>query len=184
MVAGFCASDGPLSIRPLTTDDADDLHRWLNDPAVLAFYDGRDNPGSRDRIKQHYLSKTGHPVQGCIVQWQTKPVGYLQVYPLDAEDIERFGFPMQQRSIGMDMFLGESSLWGQGIGTRLTQLASDALLEKWGADRVILDPRVSNLRAVHVYQKCGFVVLQRLIRHEYHEGVWEDCWLMEKRRPL
>ncbi len=184
MLAGFSAAEGLLSIRPLAPGDGRHLHRWLNDPAVLAFYDGRDTPGTWERIREHYLSKTGYPEQGCLVEWQHAPAGFLQVYPLEPGDAARFGFPAAQKSVGMDMFLGETSLWGHGIGTQLTRVASDALLDHWGADRVVLDPRVANTRAVHVYQKSGFVIIKRLIHSEYHEGVWEDCWLMERRRRL
>ncbi len=184
MVAGFSAAQGSLSIRPLAAGDGPHLYRWLNDPTVLTYYDGRDTPADWDYIEHHYMRKTGHPVQGCMVEWHNKPAGFLQVYPLDFKDVERFGFPAYEYSVGMDMFLGETSLWGHGLGTQLTRWASDTLLNYWGAHRVILDPRISNARAVHVYQKCGFVILTRLICHEYHEGVWEDCWLMEKRRTL
>lgn len=181
MLAGFSAAKGLLSIRPLAPEDGRHLYRWLNDPAVLAFYDGRDNPGTWDRIAAHYLNKTGFPEQGCLVEWRQAPAGFLQVYPLAPADTARFGFPTDDMTVGMDMFLGETSLWGQGIGTQLTRVASDALLGHWGADRVVLDPRISNTRAVHVYQKAGFSIVKRLSGHEYHEGVWEDCWLLERR---
>ena len=48
------------------------------------------------------------------------------------------------------------------------------------ARRVILDPHQNNPRAVRAYQKAGFRIIKPLPAHELHEGVMEDCWLMEK----
>jgi aminoglycoside 6'-N-acetyltransferase len=42
-----------------------------------------------------------------------------------------------------------------------------------------MDPRVSNERAIHCYEKCGFQKVKVLKEHELHEGVLEDCWMME-----
>ncbi|MCH7907536.1 MAG: GNAT family N-acetyltransferase, partial [Chloroflexi bacterium] len=35
---------GPVSLRPLTRDDIPRVQRWLNDPAVMAFWSGLDRP--------------------------------------------------------------------------------------------------------------------------------------------
>ncbi|WP_376711556.1 GNAT family N-acetyltransferase [Alicyclobacillus acidiphilus] len=47
------------------------------------------------------------------------------------------------------------------------------------ADRVVMDPRVENTRAIHVYEKCGFRQVKLLPQRELHEGKRHDCWLME-----
>ena len=54
-------------------------------------------------------------------------------------------------------------------------------LQEAGAAAVILDPHANNPRALRCYEACGFRKVKFLPQHELHEGVWEDCWLMEYR---
>lgn len=175
----FRVEDGPLAVRPVRPDDAVHLFRWLNDPRVLAYYEGRDRPQSWARIQSHFLSRSGNPVVGGMVLWENQPVGYLQAYPLQADDLSRYGYCLDEQIFGMDMFIGETARWGMGIGTRLVNACTDTLA-RFKASRVVLDPRVENARAIHVYQKCGFRIVKRLVQAEYHEGAWHDCWLMER----
>lgn len=79
---------------------------------------------------------------------------------------------------GFDMFIGEPDLWGAGLGTSVCVVAISALLAR-GADRVLIDPRVVNERAVRVYEKVGFRTVKVLPGNELHEGFHYDCWLME-----
>jgi RimJ/RimL family protein N-acetyltransferase len=79
----------------------------------------------------------------------------------------------------MDQFIGVPDIWGQGIGTQLVFTVSRHLLQNKQAQRVVVDPRVDNPRAIHVYEKCGFHTVRRLLRHEWHEGTYHDGWLME-----
>ena len=44
---------------------------------------------------------------------------------------------------------------------------------------MVLDPHVDNERAIRCYEACGFHKVKKLPKHELHDGVWVDCWLME-----
>jgi aminoglycoside 6'-N-acetyltransferase len=52
------------------------------------------------------------------------------------------------------------------------------LFESLDAQRVTIDPHVSNHRAVRCYEKAGFRKVRLLPRQELHEGEYWDCWLM------
>ncbi|MCL5116506.1 MAG: acetyltransferase [Firmicutes bacterium] len=180
-MSAFPLTAGSLTIRPLIPEDVAPLRRWLTTPEVLAYYEGRDRPHTEEMVRERYLSKTGEPVQGLLILWWDAPAGYLQVYPLSMADCVAYGYEPGLSVFGMDLFIGEPSLWNQGIGTAVVMEAAHALFTRGGAQRLVVDPRVENDRAVHVYKKCGFAIQKRLVRHEHHEGAWHDCWLMEKR---
>jgi aminoglycoside 6'-N-acetyltransferase len=40
-------------------------------------------------------------------------------------------------------------------------------------------PQAWNERALRCYEKCGFVKKIFLKQHEWHEGEYRDCWLIE-----
>jgi aminoglycoside 6'-N-acetyltransferase len=171
---------GDLGIRPLTYKDVPILHQWLNDPRVLAYYEGRDKPHDMDMVRERFLSKTDlSDVLGCLVTWKGSPLGYVQVYPILGKELALYGYPHDHRIFGMDQFLGEPDLWNQGIGTLLVGAVVDWLIQECKAERVVMDPRVENVRAIHVYEKCGFRKVKLLPQRELHEGTYRDCWLME-----
>lgn len=53
------------------------------------------------------------------------------------------------------------------------------LVEHKQADRVVMDPQTRNTRALKCYEKCGFKRIKILPKHEFHEGEYQDCWLIE-----
>jgi aminoglycoside 6'-N-acetyltransferase len=81
---------------------------------------------------------------------------------------------------GIDLFIGEPDYWNRGIGTRIVAGAAAHLFATRGVEIVTVDPRADNLRAIRCYEKAGFRTTRLLPRHELHEGVWHDCWLMER----
>jgi aminoglycoside 6'-N-acetyltransferase len=156
------------------------MARWLTDPAVLAYYEGRDNPFPLERVQRKYTPRVHgqHPTMPCFMLDATTPVGYLQYYPLAADQRLAFDIPDGARSFGMDLFIGETNRWSRGLGTSFVCLATRYLVGTCAATHITLDPRADNLRAMKCYQKCGFHLWKRLPQHEYFEGAYRDCWLM------
>jgi aminoglycoside 6'-N-acetyltransferase len=168
-----------LRVRTLGSEDVQDLCRWLSDPAVLEFYEGRDRPLDPETARRCYLSKRGAPVTGCIVEWRGRPIGFAQFYPLDAAEKTALGYGPADCIFGMDQFIGEPARWNQGIGTRLVTAMVEYLRGERGAGRVVVDPRTDNPRAIRCYEKSGFRKVKVLHENELHEGRRRDCWLME-----
>lgn len=178
------ARAGDLSIRALTDDarDVELLAGWLSDPRVLEWYEGRDRPFDVARVREHYgpQAQAAEGVRGCIAVEAGEPVGYLQYYPLTGLAHE-YGLDATTDLTavwGVDLFVGDPSRWGSGIGTAMLTLLVDRLFVTEGAVRVVIDPRVANERAVRSYEKVGFRRERVLPEHEVHEGQAWDCWLM------
>lgn len=49
-------SRGALSVRRLEPQDAPLLVKWLSDPAVLEYYEGRDRPHDLDLVRAHFFA--------------------------------------------------------------------------------------------------------------------------------
>ncbi len=172
--------DHGLALRPVRIDDGSILYRWLNDSRVLAFYEGRDRRHDMNMVRERFLSKTSpNPVLGHLVFWQGVPVGYVQTYLVDGDELMLYGYSRFDQVYGMDLFLGEPDRWNQGIGTLLVRAVANRLIQECEAEVIVVDPRVDNLRAVHVYEKCGFKRIRLLRNRELHEGKYHDCWLMQ-----
>ena len=117
------------------------------------------------------------------------PIGWQQWYAIDGPEEEEwraaYGLEPDSGAYGIDQFIGESRLHGQGLGSAQVRVVSDWLLgpDGPGAAFVVTDPIVENERAVRAYEKAGFVKVRVLPAHETLDGVKRDSWLMEKRKP-
>jgi aminoglycoside 6'-N-acetyltransferase len=178
--------DAHLAIRLMRDNLADYqiLSAWLTNPRVLEFYKGRDRPLSLEDVQSHYGPRIrgAEDVTPCFILSQSMPIGYMQFYRLTEESRTSYALPLDysvNSAYGIDQFIGEASLWNRGIGTRSISLLLRYLFQTRNARKVVLDPHVSNLRAIRCYEKCGFRKVRLLPAHELHEGIRRDSWLME-----
>ena len=152
-----------VSLRLLLPEDAPYLLKWLTDPVVLEWYEGRDNPFTPEKVQEHFYCED--EVSRCAILYKERPVGYVQVYPF--ED-----------GYAMDQFIGEPDCWGKHMGRTFIGIILDYLVKNKNARAVYVDPRTVNERAIRCYEACGFKKVKLLPKSELHEGEYQDCWLM------
>jgi len=171
-----------LRIRTLTEKDFPLMLKWLTDDRVLQFYGGRDKKYTLETLKEHYTEPWEDEVIRVIIEYNGQPIGYGQIYKMYDELYDDYQYPRSNEIVyGMDQFIGEVDYWSKGIGTKYTRMIFDFLKEERNVDAVILDPHQDNPRAIRMYQKSGFRIIEDLPEHELHEGKKEDCYLMEYR---
>ena len=174
--------NGDIRIRTLKEDDYSLLLKWLSDERVLEFYEGRDKKYTLEEIKKHFSEKWEDELFRVIIEYQGTPIGYGQIYKMYDELYDDYNYPRSDEIVfGMDQFIGEPEYWSKGIGTKYTKMVFDFLKKERNADAVVLDPHKNNSRAIRMYQKSGFRIIEDLPEHELHEGKKEDCYLMEYR---
>ena len=133
-------------------------------------------------MRHHYATAAlaVEGVTGCVIEHGDEPVGYLQYFPVASFGAE-YGLDAGDDTADVwacDMFVGDADRWGQGIGGAALRAVLDHLVIDRGARRVLIDPRVVNERAVHLYERVGFRRVKVLAGHEVHEGRAWDNWLM------
>ncbi|MCP1183024.1 GNAT family N-acetyltransferase [Paenibacillus sp. 1781tsa1] len=168
-----------ITVRFLETEDEHQLVKWLTDPEVLQYYEGRDRPHDLEQVREHFYNQDDDATR-CIVEYGGHPIGYIQFYELEEEERTEYGYGDTDEIIyGTDQFIGEIDYWNKGIGTLLVQSMLAYLTHEKEARKVVMDPQSWNLRAISCYEKCGFQRIKLLEKHEQHEGQMRDCWLME-----
>lgn len=172
--------NGSLKIRKLEVKDNVLLEKWLSDPAVLEFYEGRDNPFDLEKVNEIFYSEDDDEVK-CMVEFDGVEIGYIQFYLIEDETKNEYGYS-DERIYGTDQFIGNVEYWNKGIGTLLVTTMVNYLIHEKKADRVVMDPQVRNTRAIRCYEKCGFKKVKILPKRELHEGKYQDCWLIEYKR--
>jgi len=89
-----------------------------------------------------------------LVSLDGRPFAYVQDYDIGAwpqEHLDR----LPERSRGLDTFIGEPDLIGQGHGPAYLRLVARQLIAE-GAPCVVVDPDPGNLRARRAYARAGF----------------------------
>lgn len=173
---------GPITVRELEERDESSLVFWLSNPDVLQYYGGRDHPHDPALVREHFY--VDDEETRCLIEYDGKPIGYIQFYPLDEEGLYHYGYEKAEAgsiAFGMDQFIGEPTYWNQGIGTKLVSSMVDYLVHHRQAERIVMDPQTWNERAIACYEKCGFRKVRMLEKHELHEGELRDCWIIEYR---
>lgn len=174
---GMLFQNGKLLVRTLGEKDSCQLEKWLSDPRVLEYYEGRDSPFDLEKVKKEFYVKEDY-VSKCMVVFEGKEIGYIQFYPLEEETKMEYGYE-DGNLYGIDQFIGETVYWNKGVGTLLVTSMVNFLMEHKKADLIVMDPQTKNTRAIKCYEKCGFKKVKILPKHELHEGEYRDCWLME-----
>ena len=83
---------GPIAVRPLAQQDAPVLLKWMTNPLVLEFYGGRDLTYTFEKIQEEfYTLEKG--ARRCLVELEGNPVGYIQIYQLDAALCREYHYP-------------------------------------------------------------------------------------------
>lgn len=141
-----------LEIRTLEENDKNLLVKWLSDPRVLEFYEGRDNPFDLEKVNNVFFANEDEEVK-CIVNFAGKDIGYIQFYELDDETKKEYGY-VNENVYGTDQFIGEVEYWNKGIGSLLVTSMVDFLIQQKKADRIVMDPQTRNKRALKCYEKC------------------------------
>ncbi|MFX3647788.1 MAG: GNAT family N-acetyltransferase [Paenibacillus sp.] len=168
-----------ITVRFLEIEDEHQLMKWLTDPKVLQYYEGRDRPHDLEMVREHFYNQDDNATR-CIVEYGGNLIGYIQFYELEEEERTEYGYEDTDEIIyGTDQFIGEVDYWNRGIGTQLVQSMQVYLINEKQARKVVMDPQAWNLRAISCYEKCGFQKIKLLEKHEQHEGQMRDCWLME-----
>ncbi len=145
---------GPrLHIRRAQLEDAAASYRWFANPTVTTFLP---------------LAGKGHlPIENinaylARVATSDRPDLAVTIESLDQGPIGCGGFRnFDADGAELSIVLGEPSSWGQGLGTEAMQLLVAFAFGALDLHRVWLIVRADNERAVKLFSRRGFVVVER-----------------------
>jgi aminoglycoside 6'-N-acetyltransferase len=149
-------SKGELLIRPMSVNDYKIMTKWLSDEKVLKYYEEPSSDLEMVIKKFEPRINGNHYVTPCIVDYKDNSIGYIQFYKFSKEKLEEYGYKTNQLAFGIDQFIGETHLWGKGIGTLMISLILEYINNKESSANIILDVKKTNERAIACYMKCGF----------------------------
>jgi aminoglycoside 6'-N-acetyltransferase len=181
-------ADGDLVIRRMRDDGADyeRIVEWRNRPHVREWWDPDDPPLTVAGWIDELRSSTGEADRStaCILEVSGTPIGYMQFYPWDDEQeyLQEVGITLPAGAWGLDIFIGESTLLDQGIGSRAVRLLSDHLFAELRASAVALATEAGNTRAQAAYIRAGMRPVERFLDTDTRDGQRVESILMIRDR--
>lgn len=131
------------------------ISRWMNDPAVAAFW---ELAGPDDVTQEHLrgqLDGDGRSVP-CLGVLDGTPMSYWEVYRADLDALARH-YPARPHDTGLHLLIGGVADRGRGLGTSLLRAVTDLVLDRRAAcARVIAEPDLRNTPSVSAFLSAGF----------------------------
>ena len=148
-----------FTFRRLTDDDLPMLHKWLNEPGIVQWWEGDDV--SWEGVVRDYGSQNTEPVEHWIAVLDGQDIGWLDCYamtdsPEEAEPWSKFG--MEPDAAGIDYLVGDPTERGKGIGAAMiAAFVRDivfGLHPEWS--QACAAPDVRNVASWRALEKAGF----------------------------
>ncbi len=160
-----------LVLRSVTLDDVALLTYWDTKSHVVAATGADDAADWR-------LELAGDPDwrDYLIAEEDGRPVGVVQVIDPHFEESHYWG-EIETNLRAIDIWLGEETDLGRGLGTRMMELALSRCFATPEVNAVVIDPLASNTRAHRFYERLGFRPVGRRLFGE------DDCLVFRLERP-
>lgn len=144
--------------RPVMEADHAMLKRWRRSPHVLEWW-GQDDPEEEALMARPLVRR-------WIVSYGGRPFAYMQDYAVQGWEFDHYFAHLPKGARGIDQYIGEREMLGQGHGVGFIKTRVDALCRA-GVPVVATDPHPDNQRAISVYEKVGFRIFGDVIESKW-----------------
>ncbi|MFJ8882070.1 GNAT family N-acetyltransferase [Streptomyces sp. NPDC102402] len=149
-------SAGVLRLVPVeAARDLPMISRWMNDPAVAAFWELSGPESVTGAHLRRQLAGDGRSVP-CLGVLDGSPMSYWEIYRADLDPLARH-YPSRPHDMGVHLLIGGVGFRGRGIGTVLLRAVSDLVLDNRPlCGRVVAEPDLRNTPSVSAFLSAGF----------------------------
>ncbi|MGV9888628.1 GNAT family N-acetyltransferase [Streptomyces sp. NPDC003395] len=147
---------GEFRLLPVRLDrDLPLISRWMNDPAVAAFW---ELAGPAEVTEAHLAAQLGGDGRSvpCLGVLDGTPMSYWELYRADLDPLARH-YPARLHDTGIHLLLGGVADRGRGLGGTLLRAVADLVLDRRPAcTRVVAEPDVRNVPSLAAFLAAGF----------------------------
>ena len=138
-----------VTIRPLQEQDAYTSVQWRNDPEVFKYTGNTYDHEITIDSELAWIRKVmaNHNDYRCAILADGVYVG--NIYLTDIGD----------GCATYHIFIGDRGYWGKGVAREASRQIIDYGFKELKLDKIVLEVRKQNDRAIQLYQKLGFVIL-------------------------
>ena len=138
-----------VTIRPLQEQDAYTSVKWRNDPEVFKYTGNTYDHEIRIETELEWIRWVIRKPNEyrCAILADDRYVG--NIYLTDISD----------GCATYHIFIGDKDYWGKGVAREASRLIIDYGFKKLKLERIVLEVRKQNERAIQLYRTLGFVIM-------------------------
>lgn len=149
-----------IEFRPLEAADLEMMHRWLNEPGVVRWWEGDDvsMPGV---VEQYGPDRADPNTEHWIAMIDDDPIGWICCWPV-TEGLEEtelwFPLGVDRSAAGIDYLVAAPDRRGQGVGSRMIRTFSADVVFGLHPDwtQAAAAPYAANVASCRALEKAGF----------------------------
>lgn len=148
-------SAGAFRLVPVRIErDLPLVGRWMNDPAVAAFWElAGPEPVTERHLRRKLADGRSIPFLGLL---EGRPMSYWEVYRADLDPLARH-YPARPHDTGIHLLIGGAADRGRGLGGPLLRGVTELLLARRPAcARVVAEPDLRNIPSIAAFLSAGF----------------------------
>jgi len=131
------------------------ISRWMNDPAVAAFWELAGTEATTADHLRPQLDGDGRSFP-CLGVLAGVPMSYWEIYRADLDPLARH-YPARPHDTGIHLLIGGVDDRGRGVGTTLLRAVADLVLDRRPlCERVVAEPDLRNTPSVSAFLSAGF----------------------------
>ncbi|MFJ8106639.1 GNAT family N-acetyltransferase [Streptomyces sp. NPDC096132] len=147
---------GVFRLVPVQVErDLPRIGRWMNEPAVAAFWELAGPRNLTERHLRRQLAGEVHSVP-CLGVLEGTPMSYWEIYRADLDPLARH-YPARPHDTGIHLLIGGAAARGRGLGGLLLRAVADLVLDRRPAcSRVLAEPDLRNTPSIAAFLSAGF----------------------------
>lgn len=145
----------------LFDDDLALLHRWLNEPGVVLWWEGDDV--SWDAVVREYGAASDDRSEHWIATIDGRPVGWIGCYATadyaDEDEVRHWRrLGVDHTAAGIDYLIGDPAARGRGLGTAMIRTFVEDIVFGChpGWSQVCASPVATNIASLRALEKADF----------------------------
>lgn len=155
-----------IEFHALKAEQIDLVTTWLRLPHVSKWYHGEGLQNTLKGLK-NFVNRTDPHFDAWVGYYDETPFAFVMSYGLDQDDRndpdchQAKWLESGKPTIGIDLLIGDTAYLGKGLSGPLITSFLDQVHPK--DELVFIDPEATNTKAIHVYEKVGFEVIDDFI---------------------
>ena len=156
-----------MLLRKLQIKDAEGMLEWMHDENV------------QKGLRMNAAEKTKEDVIKFIKEASIKPTEGGSVHFAIADESDQYLGTISLKNFDLNSLNAEyaiclrTEVQGKGIATEATKEILHLAFQKYNLERVYLSVLSENVRAIHMYEECGFVYEGEFRKHLFLRGEYK-----------
>lgn len=155
-------------LRKLEEKDADGMLEWMHDEEI------------QKSFRYPMLNTTKEDVLNFIQKAESEPIEGKSIHYAIVDENDEYLGTISLKDVDMVSGNAEYAIslrrkaQGKGIAAQATKELLNKAFEQFGFEKVYLNVLADNERAIHLYEKCGFVYEGEFRRHLHIRGEYKN----------